>query len=81
MYKISFNKQKRTKIDHIIDNHIELRFLYILGGSGLLCGGRRAAVLAVRATSPAFGGSGTVLVLEKFAAHVEQGCSKFSSLR
>ena len=38
MYKISFDEQKKTKINHINDNHINLRFLYIFWGFGLLCG-------------------------------------------
>ena len=32
-----FQQTKKTKIDHINDNHIKLRFIYILGGSSLLC--------------------------------------------
>ena len=41
MFAIIQNKFQQTnkiKINQINDNHIKLRFLYIFGGSGLLCG-------------------------------------------
>ena len=32
-----FQQTNKTKINHIKDNHINIRFLYIFGQSGLLC--------------------------------------------